>query len=751
MLFEFNYVPTMTSDPHFPTGDHCLPQNFNANYTGVFAPSTDSTSFTLVWGDNGQNNNTGYNGGGSGKGYVCPNSPQGICQGPVYAANYTVGSGCRVFNTMTDTISGDWGPGSPGPTQVVDQQTFDIPGTLSTSPAPVLGDVWTQGTTGAKTQLICTSAATAGSCAQLTGNGAYVGLIWGGSASSCTNSGADATHVWTDTNGGTLTPSGCPVNAPFLYPDVMHDMTQSPNNALATFSLVQTADMHVSNVAYNATTHQTTVLFNNNTVYSPGQQFNFNTLTGAHDAYLNCTSAAHCPVLTAVAIPNTGNAICPGNGPYCASGSQGTITVTDTFGGGSNYSDAETAATARMTPHPQDENSANGGFGGLNFWQPRTLLVAADLRATGHKAAGDHTVYQGKFYTVINQATPWTPVTVAHVAGPAACNVAGSPCGDAYTGALTPPPSADNVNLIPYSIFGDQHGDANSHGTSDQAPPSLATTNVCGQGGGGGVGQFPCPTQYLAVWNSEIIAAQNAALQSSPGNPIGMDGSYDSSGIAEPEVYRLMNTFNTNGAWALTAQNAEGGLSSDGIFYVLPSDWNLTTGCMDGTTTNCWSSWEATAQNASGTAVTWTTDSASPPNVTITMANEFCPTGGTQYYCATGTSGSSCGTGKTIQSIACGTRAGTVGLSGFSESWLGGSKGATLTLGPNTANNWGCDSTTSNAGNCTSFVLSNVVGAPASSSGTESGTQTVTPTKCANGVPCQRSDIFIGKVTTAHQ
>ena len=75
----------------------------------------------------------------------------------------------------------------------------------------------------------------------------------------------------------------------------------------------------------------------------------------------------------------------------------------------------------------------------------------------------------------------------------------------------------------------------------------------------------------------------------------------------------------------------------------------------------------------------------------------------------------------------------------------------TLSLGANTSNNWQCDSSDANAGTCNKFVLAGVTGAPANSSGTESGAQKVTPTPCGTGVPCQREDIWIAKISSAHQ
>lgn len=755
LVFEFNYLPAMVADSHFPAGNHCLPQNFNANYNGSFAPS-DGTVFTLVFGDNGQSNHTGYNGGGVGQGYTCANSPGGVCQGPVYVATFTSGSGCRVFNSMTDKITGDWGPGSPGPTQIVDQQANDIPGTLTGTLTP--GDAFKQVTTGALTQMTCMQDAS-NTCQPSGWTQMYAGVVYGSPDNHNAWQDCGNNYPTTSCSGSNFwTPSAVPTSAPFYYPDVLHDMTQSPSPSYASFSMVQQPNMQIADnggppfaITYTAATQTAVILYGNSAIYSPGQQFNFSGLRGAHASHYNCASANACPLFTAIAIPNTGNAVCPGNGSYCPSGSNGTITISDPTGGGADFTDSENqsgctpASTCpAMFPHPQDENQANGGFGGTNFYQLGTLQVAADLMATGHHAAGCCHFFQGKFYTVISEAQAWTPATIPHVAGPTACNLAGSPCGDPYAGPLTPPPSADHVNLIPFSITDDQHGDQGCAGTADTCPPTLATTLVCGQAGSG-VGGAPCEPAYASVWDNEIIAAQNAAIQSSPGNLVGAGCSYTSSGALVGCIYRIAHEYNSGSSFNFTAQNAQGAGSPDGLFYVWPSDWNLTLGCMDGTTTNCWSSWEATAPTASATSATWTNDGSG--NIKITMPNQFCPTSGTQYYCAVGGSGSSCGSGKTIQTLSCGTRAGTVRLTGFAESWL---NNQTLTLDANTANNWGCDSSTSNAGNCTAFVLHNVAGATAGP-GTESGPQKATPTPCGNGVPCQIPDLFIAKATTSHQ
>ena len=724
LVFEFNYLPAMAGDPHFPGGaGSCLPPNFDANFTGVFSVSTDDTEFTELFGDNGQQNHTGYNGGGSGSTYVCPNSPDGICQGPIYVANFRQGYGCRVYNSMTEQISGDWGPTG----QVLNGQANLITGSVAGS--PTAGDALTQDVTGATTQLTCLQNSSS-QCVTTGWTKALTGLVYGT---------ADSSHVWRDSNNGSanyLTPSASPVNAPFIFPDVLHESSQMKNAQLANISMVQKPEMKVTSISYNATTHQTTVLYNNDTTYSPGQQFSFRGLAGGHDAYLDCASANQCPVVTAVAIANTGDAVCPGNGPYCPSGSNGTITISDALGGGANYTDSESPASAALTPNSQMPGSTSG-YSGENFWQTRTLIINPVLGDSGHHATGDHYVFKGKFYTAENQFNPSMPATIADMGSSnPACQMDGSPCGLVYPGPNTPPPNDNELRLLPFSIVDDQHGTWGHSGPDDLTPPAFITELVCGQAESGGVGGFLCPPQYASVWDAELVAVENWVTRSSPGNLVGADCDYGDG--PAPCVYRVGHTFNTNDNWLFTGQNPVGASSRDGNWIAFPSDWNKTLGCMDRTTTNCWSSWQASAPTASGTGVSWSSDGATPPNATITMTNSFCPTGGTQYYW----------TDNTIQPVTCGTRAGTVKLTGFAESWL---NNQTLALGPNTSNNWQCDSTDSNAGTCNKFVLAGVTGAPANSSGTESGTQKATPTACGNGVPCQRTDIWIAKISSAHQ
>jgi hypothetical protein len=703
LLFNFDYLPAMAGDPHFPAAqNNCLPQNYGATYNGVFQGAMDDTAFTIVFGDNGQASHTGQSGGTAltctgaiGSGAV-GNGGTHTCSGPVWVANYRQSYGCRSFNAMTDQIAGDWGPTG----QALNGQANVIAGTVTGSPVP--GDAWTQDVTGATTQLNCLENSS-GQCATTGWTQALVGLIFGT---------ADATHAWRDSSTGTsnyLTPSASPTNSPFYYPDVLHDLSQRANSQVAEPTLVQQGNMKVTQVAYNASTHQTTISYNNSVSYSWGQQFIFSGLAGADDTYLNCVSADQCPVWTAV-----------------AGGAQSTgITITDTAGGSTNYSDSESGSPI-MTPNAQAPLNGfwelpNGGFGGLQYWQTQTLLLNVDYMATGHHASGYNYIYQGKYYTAFNQFNPSVP-----------CVTTGVPGGPNYPGPDSPCPAADNLNLLPTSITDDQHGSNNDHGTNDYSPVAFITTQVCGQAGNG-VGDAACEPEYASIWDSEIIAVENWVTRSSPGNLVGADCNYGAG--PAPCVYRVGHTFNTDDNWNFNGQNGIGNCSPDGNWCAWVSDWNKTLGCEDGTT-NCWSSWEATAPTANGTAVSWTSDASG--NVTISMPNQFCPTGGQQYWWVSGA----------VQSVACGTRAGTVKLTGFSESWL---NNQTLTLGANTANNWGCDSTDSNAGNCNAFVLASVPGATLSSGGTETATQKATPTECGNGVPCQRADVFIAKISSAHQ
>jgi len=63
----------------------CLPPSYNPNWSGTLAVSHDDSMFTVAFSDKGQD--VGF-----------------------YAGSYTVGQGCRLLNTKTGEVTGDWGP-----------------------------------------------------------------------------------------------------------------------------------------------------------------------------------------------------------------------------------------------------------------------------------------------------------------------------------------------------------------------------------------------------------------------------------------------------------------------------------------------------------------------------------------------------------------------------------------------------------------------------------------------------------------
>ena len=106
-LFNFNCeganCPAISATESFLNGvnvgtssHNCLPANFNSNWTDVANPSYQDQSFTLAVSDDGQG------------GKPAPGKA-----GAVYAVIFTAGKGCRVYNTFTGVISGDWGDIGP--------------------------------------------------------------------------------------------------------------------------------------------------------------------------------------------------------------------------------------------------------------------------------------------------------------------------------------------------------------------------------------------------------------------------------------------------------------------------------------------------------------------------------------------------------------------------------------------------------------------------------------------------------------
>jgi hypothetical protein len=787
LLFNFNYISGMGA-PYFPTGANtCMPANYDAGangtgYTGQFGGSNDDSEFTVVLSDTGQVN---------GPGGTCHGSSSPNCTGPIYVVSYTASQGCRVLNSWTDTIVGDWGPGAPGPTQpVIGQETY-ITGTISGTfcgnyggSCPAANETMTQASTGAWSQLNCTGnlVTVNGSsqqfqCAPVTTSGSVLmGVVYNNPS---TGTPPDSTHEWCGgTSGACITPSPSmlPTNPPFYFPDVLHDQSQTPNPQVTSISWVQQGNANITNVAYNASTHQTTITTSGKApIYSAtsagvvgAQQLQFYNLGGANDQYLNCTSLNNCPVWT-VGVSSSGD----------------TIVIADTQGGASNYNDPETTDCNShgvpvycplFAPEGQGTNGGNAsmnyGFqSNPNYWNPQTIVIntCTSPECQGHAAGGYINDYRAKQYTAFNITNPSVP-----------CTTSGLPGGPVYGGPLSPcpskPPQQYTLQLLPVTITDDQHGTYNDRGTTDLPPVAMSTTWVCGQASGAGsrpceysqnlgtgatnsCPNYPPPAQcvyvpygYQSVWDNELIAIQNwitadwiigaAGCEYNPPND-------QNTGC----VYRLGHTFATMNSWNFNAQNAIATMSNDGNWIAFPSDWYLTSGCMDGTT-NCWDSWTATQSNASGAAISWSTDSSSPPIVTINMTNSLCPKSGYQWY----------GTGSYL---ACGSNPGTVTLSGFGESWLNQIYTLQTNVGTSPTNGgaWGCNTSTgvcnlftatipgATAVSCGGSVGPNQI--PASCSGSETGTQKAEPVMNlpggCNGLPCQRSDIWIANISTAHQ
>ena len=624
-LFNFNWDGSTDGT----STQNCLPAGYKTNWAGLWVPSYDDTSFTIAWSDDGQDGRPG----GS-----CTHSPNGTCTSGIFVTNFTVGKGCRMLNTLSGQITGDWGPTG----YAVNGQVTANSGTGS----------W------------CNSGAPCSGPALLD----------------------SSTVKWTD------------------Y-DYLHEGFNMPNANYAALGLVETSQGAISSVQSDGNGN-TTVTFTNSPGYAPGQIVYFYGLTNANNTWLNCTptpgpcTSAGWPVTTGMA--------------------SHTIVINDKVNGtphaaGGPYSESQPSST-NSTVAASCVNSTNQTvICGSYYWHIPTLTIEPILSPSGQGHAAEEYVnsYRAKYYTAHTVANPSLPCPQADAA---------IPC-----------PEADEYQLLPLSISDDQHGMPNNGGTQDLPPVGMITALVCGQAPPGG-GAFACPpttANPYTVWNDEIIAIENWIARA----PAGADCNYSIVGgpSATGCVYRLGHTFNTGDNWNFNAQNGIGNISPDGNWAAFPSSFGNTLGCTDGTT-NCWSSYIASgAPTASMAGATIQTDANS--KLTVTMPNQFCNPGGYQYYWVSGA----------VESISCGTRPEQVTLSGFAESWAN----QTITL---TAVS-GCDSTDQNAGNCASFTGTGT-GIPANygpvteSSGTQ---KAASPLNCGNGTPCQREDIWIAYLPSAHQ
>ena len=697
LVTNFNYVSGLggagTSTQYlFPQTSSCLPGGFNGAVMG--APSMDSsdTMFGANYGDNLQD--------------AIWDSTHA---GDVYRAQFWAGHGCRVLNTHTDLVGGDWGASG----QLTDGQHNYIAGTISGTPS--FGAALTQAGTGATTQYFCSaqiqsvtqqSGSTAQKlvCGPAGATGWKAGLIYGT---------ANATGPWSDGLGHTLTPSATPANAPFYYPNPLHDSSQTPNILYADISPVQRAPVTVASVEIGVpASGEDTINLAASTHYAPDQEVVFYGLTAAGDTHLNCATPAGsggnavpnpdaCPVWTVITgVPYTGGT---------------SIVIADASATGGAATNSE--GTASMRPYG---SGYNGGYSFMNIpddWVIATTTInpLLSLQLQGHGAEGEIGEARGAAYTWAFYANPSTPCAV--------------------NGPLTPCPGADMYALLPNPLPEDSHGTSTQHGMQDLSPFAMSLANVCGQASG--QGQLACIQSYTKAWQSEMVAVENS-VTNNPSFGCGASlgpGCHCNYGSGPTGcTYRLGHTFNSNDDYSFQAQNAIGNISPDGNYMAYVSSWMNTLGCTNGSTT-CWGSYVASGPaTASGSGATIATDANGV--ATVTMTNQFCAPGGNQYYW----------TGSAVTTVACGALPEQVTLSGFAESWAN----QTITL---TAVG-GCDSTDANAGNCTSFSGTGT-GIPANYGPvTESaGTQNAVPVNCLNGsgvyTYCQRADVWIAKLAAA--
>ncbi|MGA9529296.1 MAG: hypothetical protein WBS24_14370 [Terriglobales bacterium] len=698
LVTSFNYVAGLgaaasSTQYLFPqSATSCLPAGFNGAVMG--SPDDDSTD-TMLGANYGDNVQDGI--------------WDSTHAGDIYRAQFWAGHGCRVANTHTDLVTGDWGATG----QLVDGQHSYIAGTLTGTPS--FGATLTQSGTGATTQYFCSaqiesvtqasgSTAQRLACGPSGATGWEAGLIYGT---------ANGTGQWSDGSGHTLAPSAGPMNAPFYYPNPLHDSSQTPNVLNADVSPVQTAVATVASVQIGAPAGgEDTITLAGTTHYAPDMQVVFYGLTAGGDTHLNCTNPTgsggsavpdpdSCPVWTVV----QGCAIYGGCTSFV-------IADAGAAGGATN-----TEGTANLRPYGV---GYDGGYSFMNT--PDDWIIASttinpylSLQLQGHGAEGQNGEAMGNNYTWAFYSNPSTPCAVS---GPA-----------------TPCPSADMYALLPNALPEDNHGTSDQHGPLDLSPFAMALANVCGQASG--MGQSTCIQSYTKAWESEMIAVENSVTNNASfgcGATLG-PGCHCNYGSGPAAcTYRLGHSFNSNDNYVFQAQNAIGNISPDGNYMAYTSSWMNTLGCTNGAT-NCWGSYIASGPAAASmSGATIQTDASGV--VTVTMANQFCAPGGNQYYW----------TGSAVTTIACGALAEQVTLSGFAESWAN----QTMTL---TAVG-GCDSTDANAGNCTSFSGTGT-GIPANYGPvTEStGTQKGAPVNCGGGsgvnTYCQRADVWIAKLGTA--
>ena len=674
MLFNFNYVASMTSSPaaaYFPAGANtCLPANYNGQWSGTFQNSLDDTAWSSPLSDDGQVYAWGQ------AQTSCSTSPGGVCTGPVYYVTYIAGHGCRTVNTHTNQITDDsYNPATnlavngycsaqyPCGQELNGQRNY-ILGTITGTPSILFsptssGALLTQAVTGAQAEYKSTGSLHTGLTPP---SGSYTYSQWQNSLVSPTGweigyiyGTPDATNCWTDgaisgslcsgdyiTPNATLQPNG-PQPVPFYYPGAIHDANQNDNSITASItSGTGTATARVGQEQIGVpSAGYTTISFLKDdgsgaakVTLNQDEQFTFYNLAGA--TYLNCTDANHCPAWTIKTggVGVTSIVIVDNVAGSCANTTCVETTVPNT--GPPPICSMSNAVNACPLTAPNAPGFVGNypGFDYPEYWQIGSLITNpnSSINAQGHSAhgsVGDARAAQYWYFFVLQPSTP--------------CLVSGySPC-----------PHGDTLPLLAATLTNaDNHGAYENHGSGDLAPFGLATTYVCLQGTGGSqgtVGTNSCNSPFTAPFQTELLAVENTVTSNAPPQvlPItpssGSTGNYQCGTSIGPGchcnygstnyqgcTYRLGHKFDSDSSWNFNIQNGASNISYDGKYIIYPSDDLMTLGCMNGAT-NCWSPYIASGPgNVYQTTVAWSTDASGV--VTFTVPNYFCPLNGNQYY-----------------------------------------------------------------------------------------------------------------------
>jgi len=254
--------------------------------------------------------------------------------------------------------------------------------------------------------------------------------------------------------------------------------------------------------------------------------------------------------------------------------------------------------------------------------------------------------------------------------------------------------------LFPAPFPADQAGSYQNHGPNDQPPVFMVTQNPCGAAVGN-ENYGACDPEYTAAWYDEFDAGENYVMNPNAKNcgtfPSGSPGT-------APCNYRFAHTGNWGDSWNFNVTEAIGVISKDGKVAVWPTDWGHGFGCTDGTAGPCLSSLQATA----------------PPDETITAVS-VDPTG---TYLTVTTSG-------TVNFVV-GQR---LTFTGTGEPWINSTNPLVVTSVASPA-----------------FTGTGIpAGHGSFTNASDAGTAKAVTCASSPSMPCQRADLVIVALPTAHQ